>query len=541
MTEILRIQGYSLFSLPWSVQFIAFVIVALSLRYIRSIWFQSSNSFPPRVHTWLPLSLDYIARSIIYNYKHQNLLLWEELFVKHHPSETLEVKIGSKSIIISRDPENVKAILATQFAEYGKGENFHREWKPFLGDAIFTTDGDQWHSSRALIRPMFARDRVSDLSTFERHTLKLITILSSPKLEGKPVDVHNLFLRLTMDIATDFLLGSSVNSLDNPTNKFTEAFATVQQIQSWITMAGPFQTFIPKEAYNQGLQTINSFVEPFITKTLALLPEELEAASSKETNFLTALATFTRDPKMIRDQLVSVLLAARDTTAASLSWVIYELSAQPGMVQRLRREILSTVGPASQPSHTDLKSMRYLQAVLKETLRLYPAIPYNMRLALKDTTLPRGGGPRGELPISIKKDTLIAYSPLSMQRQMGLYPETYPDKRPFPDPSKFEPERWIYNGRDNGASTAALPEGVDCKTGQWIPKPWTYIPFNGGPRICIGQQFALAEMAYTLVKIFQKYSRVERQMEEKECGVLRANIVLTPAHGVRVVLLEDSP
>ena len=81
--------------------------------------------------------------------------------------------------------------------------------------------------------------------------------------------------------------------------------------------------------------------------------------------------------------------------------------------------------------------------------------------------------------------------------------------------------------------------GLLSSEAPWIPKPWTYIPFNGGPRICIGQQFALAEMGYTLVKIFQKYSRLERRMKEEDCDVMRANIVLTPARGVTVVFLKN--
>lgn len=164
-----------------------------------------------------------------------------------------------------------------------------------------------------------------------------------------------------------------------------------------ITIFRPLQVFLPKAKYYEGLKTINSFVDPFITRTLALGRrsfEEMEG-SEEENNFLEGLATFTQDPKVIRDQLIFVLLAARDTTAATLARTLYELSGHPEVVQRLREEILAQVGTASAPTYADLKNMRYLQAILKETLRLYPAIPFNMRVALSDTTLPSGGGPSG--------------------------------------------------------------------------------------------------------------------------------------------------
>lgn len=96
-----------------------------------------------------------------------------------------------------------------------------------------------------------------------------------------------------------------------------------------------------------------------------------------------------------------------------------------------------------------------MQNVMNETLRKYPAVPFNVRLALKDTTLPRGGGPDGTAPVGILKDTPIGYSTLVMQRRADL----------TPDPDKFSPERWE----------------------SWQPKHWQYIPFNGGPRICIGK------------------------------------------------------
>lgn len=142
---------------------------------------------------------------------------------------------------------------------------------------------------------------------------------------------------------------------------------------------------------------------------------------------------------MLRDQLVAVLLAGRDTTAVTLSWLFYELSQQPKIVAKLREEIVGRVGEHKVPTYEDLKSMRYLNHVINETLRLYPVVPYNVRVALQDCTLPRGGGPDGTEPIGITKDTPIGYSTLIMQRRADIYP---PASSGFPDHMKFVPERW---------------------------------------------------------------------------------------------------
>lgn len=231
--------------------------------------------------------------------------------------------------------------------------------------------------------------------------------------------------------------------------------------------------------------------------------------------FLHELASFTRDRKVLRDQLVAVLLAGRDTTAGTLSWTIYELGRHPDAVKKLRDEIISVVGLERTPTYADLKNMKYLQNVMNETLRLYPSVPFNVRLALKDTTLPHGGGPDGSLPMPVLKDTPCGYSTLLMQRRSDLYP---PVSETFADPQVFSPERWFH----------------------WQPKPWQYIPFNGGPRICIGQQFALTEMGYVLVRMFQRFERVVSYMDDIDGGhpTLKAEIVLQPGDGVKVAFWE---
>jgi cytochrome P450 len=158
--------------------------------------------------------------------------------------------------------------------------------------------------------------------------------------------------------------------------------------------------------------------------------------------------------------------------------------------------------------------MKYLNHVINETLRLYPIVPFNMRTALKDTTLPRGGGPDGLAPIGVRKDTVVVYSTMMMQRRRDLYP---PISDSFPyEPSEWVPERWE----------------------TWSPKAWQYIPFSGGPRICIGQQFALLELAYTICRVLQVFPKLECRVDVEGVNILHSDLVLTPATGVKVGLYK---
>ncbi|KAI9781900.1 MAG: hypothetical protein M1816_002164 [Peltula sp. TS41687] len=458
------------------------------------------------VKTYLPFGIDFVYRAITTSFRHESLEMWQDLYASAR-SHTVEVSLGGERMVVTEDPENIKAILATQFQDFGKGEQFHRDWHEFLGDSIFTTDGEQWHESRQLIRPQFIKDRVSDLNTFERHVAKLLDRMGG---QGQSVDVKALFFRYTLDAATDFLLGKSVDSLENPQVEFAESFPEVQRIQNLWGMAGNLHRIFPRGTFRRHLKVINEFVNPYIERALLLSPEELEKRTKSDSGytFLHALAGFTRDRKVLRDQIVAVLLASRDTTASTLSWTFYELARHPALYHKLRHEILHHVGPSQAPTYTDLKSLKYLQHVMNETLRLYPSVPYNIRCASVDTSLPHGGGPDGLSPVGIPKDTPTAYCTLNMQRR----PELYPPSPAFPDILEFCPERWDV----------------------WTPKSWTYIPFNGGPRICVGQQFALTEMAYTIVRICQRFERIERRWPDGAGISLKAEIVLQPAEEVTV-------
>lgn len=286
---------------------------------------------------------------------------------------------------------------------------------------------------------------------------------------------------------------------------------------------GPLMWMIPRKKYNAGIKVIESYIEPSIKRAMSFVASgDVKYDKSVElgkNTLLHALASYTTSPKVIRDQLVSVLFAGSDTTASALTWVIFELSRNPCVVSKLQGLITSTLGTSDSdriPTFTELKSMKYLYNMINETLRLYAIMPFATRQALRDTTLPRGGGPDGRSPIAVLKDTPVLYSALLMHRRRDLYP---PVSETFADPRVWSPERWDV----------------------WQPKSWQLIPFSGGARICLGQNFALAEIAYTVVRLLQNFDRIDdHNPRGKEDPILRYGIVATAEEGVKVAFVRKT-
>ncbi len=473
-----------------------------------------------------------MIRAVHSHITHKDAEFW--VYLLNHAvnaqAPTVEATVAGKRVVFTADPENMRAILASQFSDFGKGEGFRNDWHGLLGDSVFSMDGENWHAARQLLRPQFIKNRVSDLVVFEKYVQILLRAfaggeeaMANPNMElkgvGKKVNLTSLIHRYTLDTATEFLFGKSVGSLQDINNEFAEAFEVVQQVQSTRTRAGYVQKFqgtfksadrvnrpakmlFSTTKMNHGIGVINSIAFPYIDLALSLSPYELASNSSPSNyTFLHALASISRDRVFLRDQIVSLLLAGRDTTASILIWIFYEMARHPEIYAKLRNEVLNTVGPFNPPTYAHLKSMKYLQAVMNETLMLYP-LPFNIRITLRDTCLPRGGGSCGDLPVGMPAGTPVGFSTLNLHHNAKLFP---PPSKTFASIEDFSPERWE----------------------SWHPRPWTYIPFSGGPRICLGQQFALTEMGYTLVRVAQKFQALDWP-EGRNQMTCKTNIMIEP-------------
>ncbi|TFK72863.1 cytochrome P450 [Pluteus cervinus] len=397
------------------------------------------------------------------------------------------IRLMLQDTIVTMEPSHIKAVLALQFDNFQKGPVFTKNFRPLLGNGIFNADGDIWKFHRGLTRPFFARNRITDFDIFERHANKAISITRARLREGQPVDFQDMIGRFTLDVASAFLLGKEMDSLSLPlpyptsgssksspivnTNShiaesFVQSFSLVPKISSMRHLNGGVWPLLEMwdDKLKPHMDVINNFVEPVIQSAMERKKGGVEKGEEESLTLLDELVRQTDDQTLIRDETINMLVAGKDTTAGTLSFVVYMLSEHPQFLEKLRQEVLDMVGPDRTPTYDDVKEMKFLRAVINESLRLYPTVPFDSRWAVKETTFPPIT-PGGK-PLFIPAGATIMYSVAYMHRRKDLW---------GPDALEFDPDRFI-----------------DSRVQKYlVPNPYIFLPFNAGPRICIGQQASI--------------------------------------------------
>ncbi|KDQ56219.1 hypothetical protein JAAARDRAFT_70562 [Jaapia argillacea MUCL 33604] len=417
-----------------------------------------------------------------------------------------------ETTVFTVEPEFIKNILASDFNNFEKGNPaFHRN-QSVLGTGVFNSDGEMWKFHRSMTRPFFSKERISDYDIYDRHAEDAIHQLKTRLREGYPVDFQDVISRFTLDSATEFLFGKDVRSLaaglpypayalaadpnleqpnpNNPANVFAKAFAEAQDTLSIRNRYGKAWQFFEfwKDSAKDQMVAINTFIQPILSDAMErkrLAASESETKGEKQVGegetLLSHMLNSTEDQNILKDEILNMLVAGRDTTAGTLTFAAYMLSEHPHVFKRLREEVLSNVGPSRRPTYDDVRDMKYLRAVINETLRLFPIVPLNVRQSINPTTW-RSKRSDGK-PFYIPAGTRCRYSVFLMHRRKDLW---------GPDALEFDPDRFI-----------------DERLQKYLtPNPFIFLPFNAGPRICLGQQFAYNEISFMLIRLAQNFASI---------------------------------
>jgi cytochrome P450 len=377
-------------------------------------------------------------------------------------ADIVKIRFFSKPAWLVSDPVLVDQILVKNAAVFHK-DRFLRTLKRVLGEGLLSSEGDFWKRQRRLIQPAFHRDRiVSYAKTMTDHTSRTL----AGWRDGQALDVHHAFMGLTSDIVTDCLFGTSVGDV-------SEVAGCIEAVME--RFANPLYLMVPKAGdlpipmnrrFREAAPRLDRIVRGFIE-------ERRRQGTSAESRDLLAMLLEARDEdggsmsdQQVRDEVLILFLAGHETTALALSWTFHELSLNPSVERRLHDE-LSRVLDGRTPTFDDLPKLDYTARVVSESLRLHPPAWSIGRESAQAFDL---GGHHFE------EGAWMWMLPYTIQR----------DPRWYPDPAAFKPERWV----DGFAKT--------------LPK-LAYMPFGGGPRVCIGNQFALMELTLVLATIAQRF------------------------------------
>ncbi|RLN73479.1 hypothetical protein BBO99_00009391, partial [Phytophthora kernoviae] len=405
--------------------------------------------------------------------------------------------LGTQDLTLLSTPQAFEDVFKKQFDNFPKGPKKGEYLRELLGEGIFAVDGDKWYRQRKIASNLFTMRALRDsmTSTIRRHLIVLEKIFHRASETNNTVDLFRLFNRFTMEAFTEIGFGVHMNCLESDKeHPFQTAFDRSQQclllrfirpswfwkIQRWLGMGMEGQL-------QRDMDVINTTILNIVTKTLQHYATGAAKSNDKADRdivslFLDALSSSSGadesyfDPTYLRDIVVNFIIAGRDTTAQALSWFFYCLNQNPQVEEKIRQEISSKLPNLRQgecsPSMDDVSELVYVEAALKETLRLYPSVPSVSKEAVHDTVLSDG--------TFIAAGTLAALPMYALGRMPHVW---------GPDATEFKPERWIDPSTRKIISVSA----------------YQFIAFNAGPRLCLGKNLAMLEMKLIVASLLSKY------------------------------------
>ncbi|KAJ7615450.1 cytochrome P450 [Roridomyces roridus] len=468
-----------------------------------------------------------------------------------------------------------KIILSTQFDNFEKGEDIQGILRPIAGLGILAAEGESrelWKFHRTLLRPFFKRERSNDFGIMDRHALVAVEQLEARLAEGHPVDFQvDLVWRFLMDSSAEFLFGYEANTLTvglpfpsnssssssvspqkttSPFVQFAQAQALAQRIVFLRGVVGNVWPLLGKfwvDTVRAPARFVQEFLDPILATAAAKRGKQLDRVDANgserevqegETlvdhllNTIDGVCIFlvllgkdsddevpAADKALLRDSILNVSVAARDPTSSLLTFALYMLIQHPDVMVKLRQEIEEVVGPTRAPAADDFKRMSFLRAVLNETLRLYPPAPFNVRTTINPITLP--APTPGDKPFYIPAKSWVTWSTMFMHRSTDLW---------GPDALEWDPERFI-----------------DERLHKYLtPNPFIFLPFNAGPRGCLGQEFAYHQASFCLAQEALKplpASWTDKQKDElgwksREKVVVRNHLTLYVEGGLWIRMRE---
>jgi cytochrome P450 len=424
-----------------------------------------------------------------------------ELRLAREYGDTYRHSIGPFHVSVANHPDAIEQVLVSRSHEFKK-DPFYETMKRILGEGLLTSEGEFHKKQRRQIQPIFHHRLIEE---YGKTMVEFSACHRERWREGQTFDLHHELMALTLAVVGKTLFGADV---ERDAGDVGEALSTILGIFDEIALflliffAGTAAEYVERLP----LPSVRRFHEAIerLDAVIFRLIREKRAAGADGTDLLSRLLHAQKEgsgmsDQQVRDEAITIFLAGHETTSVALTWTFYLLSRHTAVEEKLHAELDEVLGERL-PTVDDLDRLTYTRKVLSESMRLYPPVPGIGREALSDVEI------NGHL---VPKGTSVFMSQFIVHR----------DPRWYPEPRRFDPERWE-------------PE-EEAKR----PK-YSYFPFGGGSRICIGESFAWMEGVLVLATLAQRW---KLRLVPGHPVALDPKITLRPRYGMRMTVSERLP
>ncbi len=381
------------------------------------------------------------------------------------------LRAGARKLLMVQDAEAARRVLLDNAVNYRKQSFSYDQLRPLLGEGLFLTDGQQWRRQRKLSQPAFHHKKLQALAeTMVTATGELLQRWDKLAASGARFDVAAEMTRLTLTVVGRALLSTELDAIEGDIGRDLTFVLRETNRRTLAPLPLPSWLPLPRNArYRRSIASLDAHVDAIIRARRAAA-----ATGATPREDLLSMLLEARDDETgeglsdreLRDQVKTLLLAGHETTASALAWT-FALLGQHGAVEARLHEEVDRALAGRTPAFGDLPALSYATMVVQEAMRLYPPIWIIERQAISaDTLAGHAIAPGGNV-------TIVTYL-------------LHRDPAEWPDPERFDPERFA-PARDKERPRFA------------------YLPFGGGPRICIGNSFAMMEAQIIVALIAQRY------------------------------------
>eukprot|EP00980_Cylindrotheca_fusiformis_P030986 scaffold25694_cov127-Cylindrotheca_fusiformis.AAC.17 len=417
---------------------------------------------------------------------------------------------GPKSFLVISDAVQARHLLRDANVNYDKGV-LAEILEPIMGKGLIPADPETWSVRRRQIVPAFHKAWLEHMiGLFGYCNKPLIESLDKIVEKNGQVEMEEKFCSVALDIIGKSVFNYDFGSVTTESPVVKAVYSALVEAEHRSMTPAPYwdlpfaNQLVPRlRKFNSDLKILNDVLDNLISRAKQSRSvadiEELEKRNYAEVDdpsllrFLVDMRGADIDNKQLRDDLMTMLVAGHETTAAVLTWALFELTKNPKCLEKVREEIDGVVGDR-EPTLADIKEMKYLRLVVAETLRMYPQPPLLIRRCRTEDNLPKGGG---------REATVIR----GMDIFLVLY-NIHRDERYWPNPDSFDPMRFTrpYKNPD-------IPEWAGFDPKKWeeklypneIASDFAFLPFGGGARKCVGDEFAVLEAVVTLTMVLRRF------------------------------------